>query len=220
MIPNLTFENRINITWNPGDDGGGSTHYVDFLNAVGSEKKYKNGLEWCAGLSAVAFSLLDAKICENFVLMDIYEPALIKAQENAKINNIIDKVSIRLCDKIDSLPITDKFDLVVSNPPHGETASWIINSQPNLTKEEIDRIIRITVDKDWNLHKEFFKNITKYLNPNADLFISETSSHPFIINWAKEVGLNLIEVFSAPALAKDTKTDAVILHFIYETKIY
>ena len=220
MSLNLTFKNNIHITWNHGDDGGGSTHYVEFLNAIGAEKKYKNGLEWCAGLSAVAFSLLDAKTCENFVLMDIYEPALIKAQENAKINNIIDRVSIRICDKIDSLPVTDKFDLVVSNPPHVETDSWIDNSMPKLTKEEKDRNIRITVDKDWNLHKEFFKNITKYLNPNADLYISETNSHGFIIDWAKEVGLNLIEVFSAPALAKDTKTDAVILHFRYETKIY
>ena len=220
MSLNLTFKNNINITWNHGDDGGGSTHYVDFLNAIGTEKKYNNCLEWCAGLSAVAFSLLDADIAENIVLMDLYEPALIKAQENAKNNKLVDKVSVRVCDRVESLPLTDKFDLVVSNPPHDDNGSWIDECNPNLSKDEKDTVIRLTIDKDWNLHKEFFKNITKYLNPNAELYISETNSHGFIIDWAKEVGLNLIEVFSAPALAKDTKTNAVILHFRYETKIH
>jgi methylase of polypeptide subunit release factors len=208
---NLEFKNGIHIEWNWGDDGGGSTHYVDFLTAIGTEKKYNNCLEWCAGLSAIAFSLVDAGIVENIVLMDFYEPALIKAQENAKNNNIIDNVSIRVCDKISSLPLTDKFDLVISNPPHAVSDYWIKDS-PNK-----DLIYRLTVDKDWKLHKEFFKNITKYLSPNADLYISETSEGVFFVDWAKEVGLNFIAIISSPMISNDSKTPAVIYHFRYET---
>ena len=212
----LTFKNSTHIKWNPGDDGGGSTQYKDFLNAITTEKKYNNCLEWCAGLSAIAFSLLDAGIAENIVLMDVYEPALIKAQENAKDNNIVDNVSIRVCDKIDSLPITDKFDLVVSNPPHAISGN-LIEDLHDYEGSEKDWIYRLTVDKNWELHKEFFKNITRYLNSNADLYISETIKNNIFIGWAKEVGLNLIEVFPSPILSTDANTDAVILHFRYET---
>ena len=42
-MESLTFENGTHINWNRGDDGGGSTHYVDFLNAI-KDRKYKNGL--------------------------------------------------------------------------------------------------------------------------------------------------------------------------------
>jgi methylase of polypeptide subunit release factors len=216
MEGSLTFNNGIHIEWNPGDDGGGSRHYVDFLNAIGKEKKYNNCLEWCAGLSAIAFSLLDANITEKIVLMDIYEPALLQAQENAKNNNIIDNVSIRLCDKISSLPLTDKFDLVVSNPPHSVSDHWIEELFSHADQYGKDLIYRLTIDKDWELHKEFFKNITKYLSQNADLYISEVNETSWFVDWAKEVGLNLIEIFTSPILSTDSRTTAIIYHFRYE----
>ena len=207
----LKFKNGIHIKWNPGHDGGGSTHYPDFLDAIGTERKYNNCLEWCAGLSAIAFGLVDAGIAENIVLMDVYEPALIKAQENSKKNNISNNVSIRVCDKISSLPLTDKFDLVVSNPPHSVSDYWIEDSpQKDLT-------YRLTIDKDWELHKEFFKNITKYLSPNADVYISETTEGDWFVDWAKEVGLNLIAIFPSPMISNDSKTIGIIYHFRYET---
>lgn len=213
-MDDLKFKNGIHIKWNPGDDGGGSTQYIDFLDTIGTEKKYNNCLEWCAGLSAIAFSLVDANIVENIVLMDLYEPALIKAQENAVSNNIVDKVDIRICDKINMLPLTDKFDLVVANPPHSPVNG--ITNIPN-SQKEYDACLRITIDKDWELHKEFFKNITTYLNTNADVYISETERLDSIVTWAKEVGLNLMKIFPSPMLAIDSKTSAVIYHFRYET---
>ena len=216
-MDNLKFKNGIHVKWDFGDDGGGSKHYVDFLNVIGTEKKYNNCLEWCAGLSAIGFSLVDAGIAKNIVLMDIYEPALIRAQENAKNNNIIDNVSIRVCDTIDSLPNTDKFDLVVSNPPHSNSDHWIEELYSESTQLEKDWMYRMTVDKDWELHKEFFKNITKYLNPNADLYISEVYQNSHFVDWAKEVGLNVIEVFPSPMLSISSRTEAIIYHFRYET---
>jgi methylase of polypeptide subunit release factors len=212
-MDNLKFKNGIHIKWNPGDDGGGSSHYTDFLDAIGTEKKYNNCLEWCAGLSAIAFSLVDANIAENIVLMDLYEPALIKAQENAVSNNIVDNVDIRICDKINMLPLTDKFDLVVANPPHSS-----VNNITNMpaSHKDCEAVVRITIDKDWELHKEFFKNITTYLNSNADIYISEVVIFDSIVTWAKEVGLSLIKVFPSPMLSIDAKTPAVIYHFRYE----
>ena len=69
----------------------------------------------------------------------------------------------------------------------------------------------------WSGHKEFFKNITKYLNPNADLYISEIYQNSHFVDCAKEVGLNVIEVFPSPMLSINSRTEAIIYHFRYET---
>jgi methylase of polypeptide subunit release factors len=210
-MESLTFKNGTHIKWNPGDDGGGSSHYPDFLNAIGNDKKYKKGLEWCSGLSAVAFSLIDSKICENFVLMDIYEPALTKAKQNAEDNNIGDNITYYVCDSIHKLPKTEKFDLVVANPPHCIDGDWIVES-PNS-----ETIHRLTIDLNWNLHKEFYENIVDYFNPGADLYISQICRHTIIDEYIKNSGLVLIEEFPAKYLSIDSKTNAFIAHFRYET---
>jgi methylase of polypeptide subunit release factors len=213
MNKNLTFKNGIHIEWNHGDDGGGSTHYTDFLDAL-RNKKYKNGLEWCAGLSAIAFSLIDASICEKFTLMDVYEPALKKAKENAETNNIGDKIKYYVCDKISELPNNEKFDLVVGNPPHSIDEDWIPNNN------EGSLIRRLTVDLNYSIHEEFFKNITSYLNPNADLYISEICRHSVIDKYVKNAGLVLVEEIPSEQLSKDSKTDAFIAHYRYETEVH
>lgn len=214
MTTKLIFKNKTQIEWNHGDDGGGSTHYTDFLNAIGSSKQYNNCLEWCAGLSAISFSLLDANIINKSVLMDIYEPALTKALDNAQNNNLSDRVSIRLCGKISDLPVTDKFDLVVANPPHAISDHWIEDGP------DYDTVHRITVDLDWKLHKEFYANIKNYLNPGADVFISEIDSHLVIEEYANQSGLRFVSSIPAPTLGNDSKTNAFIQRYTYETKIY
>lgn len=213
MTKQLTFKNGISIEWNHGDDGGGSTQYVDFLNAISDGKKYKKGLEWCAGLSAIAFSLLDANICENFTLMDIYEPALQQAKENAEINKIYDKVNYYVCDQINTLPNSEKFDLVVANPPHCIDDDWI----PKISYETI---YRLTVDLDWQLHKEFYENITNYLNPNADVYISHVIRHTLLDEYITNSGLTFIKEVPAKQLSIDSNTDAFITHYRYETEVH
>ena len=62
----LIFDNGTIINYEPEMDGGGSTQYKDFLTYFKSTgKTYKNCFEWCSGLGAIGFSLLDAGICES-----------------------------------------------------------------------------------------------------------------------------------------------------------
>lgn len=215
---NLTFKNGTYIEWGVGDDGGGSTQYTDFLTAIPSGNTYRSCLEWCAGLSAISFSLLDAQIIENCVLMDIYEPALLTAVENAKKNGIENKVKYYVCDEIQKLPITEKFDLVVSNPPHCFNDLWM-DEKGDLT-EIVGLHRRLVLDKEGKLHNEFFSNITRYLNKNADIFLSETAAHDFLIDIARENGLTYINSVSAPALADKSNSQSVIMRFKYETEIH
>ena len=212
----LTFENGLHIEWKLGDDGGGSSQYIDFIEPVRNQNKiYTYGLEWCAGLSAIGFMLIDQKLCKKIVFMDKYEPSLTNALANAERNNCSNLVEVICIDEIQKIPFDYRFDLIVANPPHGTTESSVTTDDKN--EFEYETVRRVTLDIDWKIHKEFFQNITKYLLPNADVFISETYLHEPIIKMADEVGLNFIRAYDAIELKKVSNSPAVILHFRYET---
>ena len=70
------------------------------------------------------------------------------------------------------------------------------------------------------LHEEFYKNITSYLTNNADIFISEIAPHSLHDDWAGQAGLKVIEYIPAYNLSQDSKTNARIVHYRYETKVH
>lgn len=224
----LTFKNGTFIEWNHGDDGGGSTHYHDFLKLISNTGKYNRCLEWCAGCSAIGFSLLDAKIIDELVLMDKYKPALDKALENAK-NNNFQNVFIYHLDKIQNLPSTEKFDLIVANPPHvwyeerfleQTKETWRENGHlDSLTQSDIDTLNRLLVDANLAAHKEFFENIKKYLKNNADIFISETDPSEELMSLIENSGLTILNKHVGEELTKSAGTFAYIFHLRYEEKI-
>lgn len=222
MMLHLTFKNGTTIEWDHGQDGGGSTQYKDFLQAIPSNAKFKRCLEWCAGLSAISFSLLDAGVIEELVLIDKHEPSITQALLNAK-NNGFSNVKGYVLDKISDIPNNEKFDLIVANPPH---LNCEVNYQPAIDTSEmtIDDVLlhqRLLLDKDWNAHKEFFKNISNYLNNNAELYISENNTHPDLLQLIEQAGLKIVNIYKAPELSKSASNDqSVIMHIRYEEKIY
>lgn len=203
----LTFENGTHITWVPGLDGGGSTQYTDFISFLKLKgKRYENGLEWCCGLGAIGYSILDAGICKNMSFTDIYEPAGPLIYSNAESNSVVDRVKFYHADSIGKLPDNLKFDLIVANPPH-------VPENFNYDGDNADTIYRLTVDTDWAIHSDFFKNVMKYLNSGADIILSEVGTHQKHIELAEQAGLKFIEAFPAPALAIDSKSEAMLMHY-------
>ena len=179
------FENGTIVSCEQVHDGGGSTQYADFIDFF-KEKgddlpKYKNCLEWCAGPGFIGYSLLDAEVCQHVTFMDIHEPAIDDARNNAIFNNLTDRTSFHTIDAIHKLPTDLKFDLVVGNPPHSLKASeeWLNNKG----------LFRLIVDLDWKIHEEFFAHITDYLLPGAEVILSENDHFPEFIEMAKKVGL-------------------------------
>jgi methylase of polypeptide subunit release factors len=179
------FENGTIVSCEQEHDGGGSTQYADFINFF-KEKgddlpKYKNCLEWCAGPGFIGYSLLDEEVCQHVTFMDIHEPAIDDARNNAIFNNLTDRTSFYTIDAIHKLPTDLKFDLVVGNPPHSLKASeeWLNNKG----------LFRLIVDLDWKIHEEFFAHITDYLLPGAEVILSENDHFPEFIEMAKKVGL-------------------------------
>lgn len=218
MIEQLTFENGMKIEWVRGLDGGGPTQYTDFLNYLKvGKRKYTHCLEWCAGLGAIGYSILDAGICDQLSLLDLYEPAQEWAITNAHNNNIT--VNFYLTDTINKIPQGTKFDLVVANPPHCVDIKHILGASC-ASETDRDTITRLTLDQDWAIHKEFFSNISKYLVPGADIILSETDKHYDLISSAENNGLTFITAVPASALAEFSTIHAVLMHFKYEKEVY
>lgn len=217
-LETYTFENNLTINWERGLDGGGSDQHKDFLNYLKkSGKKYKHCLEWCAGLGAIGYSILDAGICETITFMDKYEPAKRVALENAELNNISDKVFAFTVDNINDLPTDLKFDLVVANPPHVPQELWHSKSQ---SEEEYKINSRLIVDLNWEIHREFFSNIKKHLAPGADIILSEIGIIEQHISMAKENDLTYVGSAHAPVLAKYSSLTASLMIYKNETQIH
>lgn len=207
MEEKLTFANGTTICWEWGLDGGGSTQYLDFLPIVKLlNKKYSSGLEWCSGLGAVGFSVLDANLSESMAFMDLYEPCVYWTDKNAKENNLTDRVQFFLCDAISKLPIDKKYDLVLGNPPHCFTFDI-----PDYNVHEQ----RLLHDDQWKIHIEFFSNIKNYLLPGADILLSQIEVHPYHIELAEEHGLKYIKSYKAPILSSTSTENSSIMHYIY-----
>lgn len=226
----LNFKNGLYIeNWNTKDyvlDGGGSTQYTDFLNPLLYENKtYDRALEWCSGLGSIGFSLLDAKLVNHITFMDSYQPAIDYVHSMADLNNISDKVSGYCKSQIKDLPLHEKFDLILANPPHRPHEVTIEeahaedyrNGYKPRDKSQLDDINRILVDVDWQIHQEFFTNIKNYCNAGCDILISTTGNFINNIEYAEKGGLRLIKSISSPELQKDAKaTQTQITWFRYE----
>lgn len=206
-------------------DGGGSTHYKDFLTIVRDLGKdhYTKGLEWCAGPGFIGYSMLGHDICDHMVFMDKFAPAIDSCNDTATQNNLTDKVTTYVVERISDIPDTEKFDLVLGNPPHvwdkdqfmeGIRAEWAERNH-ELKQENIDILERLLLDHGKNIHKEFFDNISNYLLPNADLFISEPGGSdvmPEMIEYSKANGLTLMSERPMYTM-RDTSPGAVLYHF-------
>jgi tRNA1(Val) A37 N6-methylase TrmN6 len=87
---------------------------------------------------------------------------------NVKNTNYEHQVKTYCIDKIALLPQTEKFDLIVSNPPHFSSGNFYLDNV--LTTGQ-----RIYVDKNWKTHIEFFSNIASHLKPDGKIVLVESA---------------------------------------------
>jgi 16S rRNA G966 N2-methylase RsmD len=145
----------------PDLDGGGKGFGQDIHRALreirpgGCERLY----EFCSGPGYMGYSLLANGYCRHLVLADINPVAVQAARMTARLNNIDEKVTIYESDGLSDIDPAEKWDVVVSNPPHlpviEQAHSYLLH------------------DVGWKLHREFYANIKKFLNPGAVVVIQE-----------------------------------------------
>ena len=155
---------NIDIYYNLDLEGGGierHSFFLDILKELFTDQKFNSCFEWCSGPGFIGFAILGANLCNQLTLADIYHPSLQAAEYTIKNNPIINTcVNLRHIQYIKDLPESDKFDLVVANPP------WF--SGQHLLQSH-----RRYNDPDWKMRKEFFKNIKQHLNPDGIIILVE-----------------------------------------------
>ena len=198
----VTLDSGIVIEYPPQLDGGGLEQRFDFLNAIqkSGKTKYQRTFEWCAGFGVIGFEILGQGLTEELYFSDCFELAVQNCMSVAQRNNIDNRVFSYLSSTIENLPKTELWDLVVANPPHHSNKQNFINGlmeygnhQDVSELTDLDVAIRITVDEDLNIHKEFFRNIQSRLTDNADIFISATEPPELITAIANKNNFQLIE---------------------------
>lgn len=211
----ITLDNNFEILYEDGLDGGGYDHLSDFVNAVNLAGKtnYTNAVEWCAGFGVIGFDFLNRKVCNHMSFIDCYDLAIQWLIKTSTHNNVSDKTSFYIADKISLIPEDVKWDLVLANPPHCFDRASVEHFEKMLEGPQKDDVIRITCDEDLAVHKEFFKNIRNHLLPGADIFISEVSSFDEVEQLARDAGLEIVSRYAAPKLSIDCSGAAVIFHF-------
>jgi hypothetical protein len=167
------------LQWTHGDivvhyrghlDGGGTFAAGAFVRALAPERgRFERGFEWCCGPAFIGFALLAEGICQRLCLADVNPDAIAQVRRTVSHNHLGDRVTSYLSDNLSRVPPTEKFDLVVGNPPsycglnprHPLYGRFKDDLRPN--------------DLDWHIHRGFFRQIRAHLNPGARIYLMEVA---------------------------------------------
>jgi hypothetical protein len=195
-IQNITLSSGIKIQFPTHLDGGGTMMVDDLITAIKLSGKhvYERGCEWCAGYGVLGYEVLGLGLAKHMVFTDYYPAVITNCLETANNNHLSKYVTGHISSTIGGIPNTEKWDLVVSNPPHVADRDYFISTMPE-ESQYLDNTCRLTVDQNFAIHREFFRNIKEKLTSDADIFLIEASNHNFFVEWADEGGLRLVDKF-------------------------
>jgi UDPglucose 6-dehydrogenase len=195
-------------------DGGGLNFKDDLLEVIQrtGQRSYNKCFEWCAGFGVLGFEILGMGIANRLVVSDSYKEAVDNCLNTAKLNNLSNYVTGYHTDKIADIPLTEKWDLVVSNPPHVWNMDEFLKEMQSKesSPKAIQNSARLCVDENLKAHREFFENIEKHLHSNSDIYLIETSKDEKIIHLARTFGLHCRGAYP---MNDKTMPNGHILHF-------
>ena len=153
----------LRLAWRPELDGGGRLMRHHFEPVVAHLFGHVGrAFEFCAGPGFIGFSLLWHGLCDHLVLADVNPRAVDAINETVRLNDLQDKVTVYLSDGLEDIPEHERWDLVVSNPPHFPEQ---VRGRPSL----------ICDDPDWRLHRHFYERVGAYLAPGGSVLFEENS---------------------------------------------
>ncbi|MFO1109742.1 MAG: methyltransferase [Bradyrhizobium sp.] len=173
----------IKISYRPELDGGGTGFGQDFLpffRARGMPKQ-KRAFEWCSGPAFIGFSLLGNGFCETLCLADINPRSVASCRNTVEINGLGERVSIYESNNLRNIPTSEKWDLVVSNPPH-------------FIDEAYEGQL-LAHDPQWQIHREFFATVGSFLAPGGIVVLQENNAGSTVESFRgmiEESGLKIV----------------------------
>jgi len=140
---------------------------VSCFNYFSNGKKYKHCLEWCSGPGYLGFATLSQQLTKKLTLLDIYKPNGIAIKKSIEKNNLNEVVNFEASNNFKNINEDKKFDLVIGNPPHFNFTP----SYGNIDQNEH----RKYQDKNWDIHRDFFKNVNDYTTADVDIMLMENT---------------------------------------------
>jgi SAM-dependent methyltransferase len=175
----------VRYTWDL--NGGGIIFAHEFVRIIRNKiGKVGTVFEYGAGPGFIGFSLLANGLCDQLVLADVNPKAIEAIKETIKQNNLKDKVRVYLSDCLDSIPKTERWDLVVSNPPWAITPRGI-------------SAIRV-YDPGGSVHDKFYRDIGKFLDEDGSILFIEGGEYTRVGHFQGMIdknGLKVVESFPA-----------------------
>lgn len=195
---NLTFPvaNDFFVFYNETLEGGGievGQYFPMILKFLYPNRVFSNCLEWCSGHGVIGFRLLADGVCENLHFLEMHKPAIdacVKTIQHMP-DRFIGKVSYTHAATLKNLSKNIKFDLVVSNPPNfpGKFTAKLFDIPRN-------HLTRITVDKEWQAHQDFFTNIVKHLTKDGVILLQEVYHIDEYAEMISSAGLKIKKMFA------------------------
>lgn len=187
----------IKIFYDEKLDGGGTSFgqlYVPIVRKLVG--KSKTCFEAFSGPAFIGFSLLANNLCEELVVADINPEAINYIKLTVNENNLSRKVRYYIADVLEGIPESERFDLVVGNPPHFNEST--IKEFCRIYGVECSNAIEMlkSYDPGWKLHKRFYDSIHKFLNKGANIILvenSEGSSEKDFIEFIQKGGLKHVK---------------------------
>ena len=171
------------VYYNEPLHGGGMTFGQEFISAVKNKVGHcQHIFEFCAGPAFIGFSLLAEGLCDKLTVADVNPEAVKACGITVKENGLQEKVNVYLSDCLDDIPETEKWDLVVSNPPH-----FLATDEQYL--EDIRRY-----DPGWTIHKKFYNDIGKYLKDDGIILFQENMKASKTEDFAEMIAENNLKI--------------------------
>jgi methylase of polypeptide subunit release factors len=165
--------------------GGGEKYGQDYLRLVGERLgRVERVFEWCCGPGFIGFSLLAHGLCQSLCLADINPIAVAAARETVRRNRLDDVVSVYLSDGLLEIPATERWNLVVGNPPHSGTDRDLGWGDDAIYK-----------DPGWTIHRGFYSRVARFLAPGAEVVVQENcdlSSLESFVGMIESGGLEVV----------------------------
>lgn len=168
MIWHTTGPRSIGVHHDSDQEGGGTwfgTEYSEILRSRYA-RRWPRCYEWCAGPGFIGFDLLDHGLCDSLCFSDRHAPCVFESIPATVEANKIDPavVSTYLGHSLSCLPASERFDLVVANPPHYLQCPGDTNYQ------------RLAVDPSWQAHRDFFEHIGSHLEADGMILLQENQA--------------------------------------------
>ncbi len=144
-------------------DGGGTYFGQDFIPILRGRGMpvQQRAFEWCAGPGFIGLSMLAHGQCESLCLADINPEAVEACRRSIADNGLESRVAVYHSDNLKDIPDSERWDLVVSNPPHFDDTYF---------EDELR-----AHDPGWRLHRTFFATVGQHLKPQGVIVLQENN---------------------------------------------